>query len=87
MIYPPYSWPHPWGPTFTEGARELFSVCCFILCLFTSYLVKELARNGPWKENNSLSFLFHTDSHFSLGVSGYEQEAVEGARNKVNRYP
>ena len=32
---------------FTEGASEFFSVCCFILCLFTSSLVKELARIGP----------------------------------------
>ena len=49
------------GPTH-EGCHCLLqrSVCCFILGLFSSCLVKELARIGPWKENMSFSFLFHT---------------------------
>ena len=53
---------YPWGLPlpFTEGASEFFSVCCFIIGLFTSCLVKELAMIGPWKEKWSFSFLFHT---------------------------
>ena len=47
-----------------QGAPVSFSLSAasfyFSEGLFTSCLVKELARIGPWKENRSFGFLFHT---------------------------